>query len=169
MVRLFVNISIIFLDTYTRVKSKENAVKYDFDIFLESCIIASRICRVDEANTYFVVVFYSILFVDTSDKLTISPRPSQNLYNKLLVKEGETIGPYTCTADCNPPCDIMWKYKDSTTGGFFDVASTGLLDSQIVNRSIALYRCIAQYSPDKDFKIIENIILVVLCKYRNLN
>nr|XP_022306353.1 uncharacterized protein LOC111112816 isoform X3 [Crassostrea virginica] len=97
----------------------------------------------------------------TSDKLTISPRPSLNLYNKLPVKEGETIGPYTCTADCNPPCDMTWKYKDTTSGGFFDVASTALLGSHFVNRSIALYRCIAQYSPDKDFKIIENIILDV--------
>nr|XP_022306361.1 uncharacterized protein LOC111112821 isoform X3 [Crassostrea virginica] len=97
----------------------------------------------------------------TSDKLTISPSPSLNLYNKLPVKEGETVGPYTCTADCNPPCDISWKYKDSTSGGFFDVASTALLGSHFVNRSIALYRCIAQYSPDKDFKIIENIILDV--------
>ena len=137
--------------------------------FLNPVLQQAEFVAYTKQNTYFVVVFYSIFFVDTSDKLTISPRPSQNLYNKLLVKEGETIGPYTCTADCNPPCDIMWKYKDSTTGGFCDVASTGLLDSQIVNRSIALYRCIAQYSPDKDFKIIENIILVVLCKYRNLN
>ena len=53
MVRLLVNISIIFLDTYTRVKSKENAVKYDFDIIPESCIIASLICSVDEAKHIF--------------------------------------------------------------------------------------------------------------------
>ena len=44
-----------------------------------------------------------------------------NFKGKLAVKEGESIGPYTCTADCNPPCDISWKYKDSTSGDFFDV------------------------------------------------
>nr|XP_022311865.1 uncharacterized protein LOC111117083 isoform X2 [Crassostrea virginica] len=97
----------------------------------------------------------------TPDKLTILPEPLLNSDDKLAVKEGESIGPYTCTADCNPPCDMSWKYKNSS-GSFYDVASTGLLDSQIVNRSIALYRCIAKYPPDKDFKKIESINLDVL-------
>nr|XP_022306464.1 uncharacterized protein LOC111112891 isoform X2 [Crassostrea virginica] len=98
----------------------------------------------------------------TPDNLTILPQPLLNLNDKLAVKEGETIGPYTCTADCNPPCDISWKYKDSTSVGFFDVASNGSLDTHIVNRSIAVFRCIAKYSPDKDFKQIESIKLDVL-------
>ena len=85
-----------------------------------------------------------------------------NFKGKLAVKEGETIGPYTCTADCNPPCDITWKYKDSTSGGFFDVASTALLRSHFVNRSIALYRCIAKYQSVMDVK--DSIKLDVLCK-----
>ena len=134
--------------------------------FLNPVLQQAEFVAYTKQNTYFVVVFYSIFFVDTSDNLTISPRPSQNLYNKLLVKEGETIGPYTCTADCNPPCYISWKYKDSTSGGYFDIASTGSLDGQIVNRSIALYRCIAKYPPDKDFKEIESINLDVLCKQK---
>ena len=137
--------------------------------FLNPVLQQAEFVAYTKQNTYFVVVFYSILFVDTSDKLTISPRPSLNLYNKLAVKEGESVGPYTCTADCNPPCETTWKYKDSTSGGFFDVASTALLRSHFVNRGIALYRCIAQFSPDKDFKIIENIILDVHCKYINLD
>ena len=83
------------------------------------------------------------------------------------MKEGESIGPYTCTADCNPPCDISWKHKDVTNGKFFDVASTALLDSHILNRSIVLFRCLAKYSLDNDFKIIKNIDLDVLCKYIN--
>nr|XP_022311308.1 uncharacterized protein LOC111116600 [Crassostrea virginica] len=89
------------------------------------------------------------------DKLKILPEPQP----EVTVKEGETIGPYTCTADCNPPCDMTWKYKDSTSG-FFDAASTGLLDRQIVNRSIALYRCIAKYPSVMDVK--ESIKLDVL-------
>ncbi|XP_078330709.1 neural cell adhesion molecule 2-like [Crassostrea virginica] len=89
------------------------------------------------------------------DKLKILPEPQP----KVTVKEGEIIGPYTCTADCNPPCNITWKYKDSTSG-FFDAASTGLLDRQIVNRSIALYRCIAKYPSVMDVK--ESIKLDVL-------
>ena len=94
----------------------------------------------------------------------ILPKPQLNLNDNLIVKEGDYLGPYTCTADCNPPCDISWKYKDSTSGDFFDVASTGLLIGHIVNRSIAVFRCFAKYSPDKDFKQIESIKLDVLCK-----
>nr|XP_022306482.1 uncharacterized protein LOC111112900 isoform X3 [Crassostrea virginica] len=98
----------------------------------------------------------------TPDNLNILPQPLLNSNDKLAVKEGETIGPYTCTADCNPPCDISWKYKDSTSGGLFDVASTGLLIGHIVNRSIAVFRCFAKHSPDKGFKQIESIKLDVL-------
>ncbi|XP_078330712.1 uncharacterized protein LOC111112896 [Crassostrea virginica] len=98
----------------------------------------------------------------TTEKPTIIPEPPLNFNGKLAVKEGESIGPYTCTADCNPPCNITWKYKDSTSGAFFDVASTGLLDSQIVNRSIGDFRCISKYSPDSGFKKIESITLDVL-------
>nr|XP_022307478.1 uncharacterized protein LOC111113474 [Crassostrea virginica] len=97
----------------------------------------------------------------TPDKLAILPQPLLNSNDKLTVKEGESIGPYNCTVDCNPPCDITWEYKDSTSG-FFDVASTGSLDSHTVNRSIALYRCIAKYRPYKDFNKIEDIKLDVL-------
>nr|XP_022306370.1 uncharacterized protein LOC111112826 isoform X2 [Crassostrea virginica] len=95
------------------------------------------------------------------DKLKIFPEPQLNLNGKLTVKEGDSIGPYTCTSDCNPPCDITWKYKDSTSRGFFDVESTGLLIGHIVNRSIALYRCITQYPPDKKFKETKSIKLDV--------
>nr|XP_022306469.1 carcinoembryonic antigen-related cell adhesion molecule 1-like isoform X2 [Crassostrea virginica] len=98
----------------------------------------------------------------TPDNLNILPQPLLNSNDKLAVKEGEPIGPYTCTADCNPPCDMTWKYKDVTNGQFIDVASTAFLYSHIVNRSIALYRCIAKYPPDKDFKKIESINLDVL-------
>ena len=76
------------------------------------------------------------------------------------MKEGDYIGPYTCTADCNPPCDITWKYKVSTSDRFLDVASTGLLDSQIVHRSIAVFRCISKYVPDIGFKKIEPLNLM---------
>nr|XP_022307479.1 uncharacterized protein LOC111113475 [Crassostrea virginica] len=97
----------------------------------------------------------------TPDKLKIFPEPRLNINDKLTVKEGDYIGPYTCTADCNPPCDITWKYKVSTSDRFLDVASTGLLDSQIVHRSIAVFRCISKYVPDSGFKKIESIELDV--------
>ncbi|XP_078329236.1 uncharacterized protein LOC111112451 [Crassostrea virginica] len=54
------------------------------------------------------------------DMLSIKPEP-QLLNGKLTVTEGETIGPYHCSADCNPPCSITWEYKD-TDGTIHDAS-----------------------------------------------
>nr|XP_022305662.1 uncharacterized protein LOC111112451 isoform X2 [Crassostrea virginica] len=96
------------------------------------------------------------------DMLLIKPEP-QLLYGKLTVTEGETIGPYHCSADCNPPCSITWKYKD-TDGTIHDASSTGHeLSMQKVNRSISLLRCVAIY--EQQDRIRRDIELYVQCKY----
>ena len=83
------------------------------------------------------------MFVDKPDKLFIDPEPRLN-NGKLTVKEGETIGPYNCSADCNPPCKITWEYKDTAgTGGH-------ILTVPRVNRSISFLRCLAIYMGKKD-------------------
>ena len=51
------------------------------------------------------------MFVDEAGILSINPKPTLK-NGKLTVKEGETIGPYSCSADCNPACEIKWIYKD---------------------------------------------------------
>ena len=87
------------------------------------------------------------MFVDKSDMPLIKPEP-QLLNGKLTVTEGETIGPYTCSADCNPPCSITWKYKD-TDDTIHDASSSGhelsILSILKVNRNISLLRCVAVY------------------------
>nr|XP_022304903.1 uncharacterized protein LOC111111974 isoform X2 [Crassostrea virginica]XP_022304904.1 uncharacterized protein LOC111111974 isoform X2 [Crassostrea virginica] len=88
--------------------------------------------------------------------LSISPEPNLN-NRKLTVKEKENIGPYNCSADCNPPCTIMWKYKD-TNGSLHDASYNGHeLSIQMVNRSISLLRCVAIY--DQNFREKRNIEL----------
>nr|XP_022310242.1 uncharacterized protein LOC111115704 isoform X1 [Crassostrea virginica] len=89
------------------------------------------------------------------DMLSIKPEP-QLLNGKLTVMEGETIGPYNCSADCNPPCRIAWKYKD-TDGTIHDVSSSGHeLSMQRANRNISLLRCVAIYKqPHKESRSIE--------------
>ena len=94
--------------------------------------------------------------------LSIKPDP-QLLNGKLTVTEGETIGPYNCSADCNPPCSITWEYKD-TDGTIHDASSSGHeLSIERVNRSISLLRCVAIYK-QKDM-MRRNIELYIQCKY----
>eukprot|EP00105_Crassostrea_gigas_P006932 XP_011421012.1 PREDICTED: uncharacterized protein LOC105323640 [Crassostrea gigas] len=74
------------------------------------------------------------------DILIITPQPTLNINDKLTVREGETIGPFVCTADCNPPCNITWRVK--TSDGFSDARSEmGTLMQQVVQRDMRLFRC----------------------------
>uniref|UniRef100_A0A8W8P3Z9 Uncharacterized protein n=1 Tax=Magallana gigas TaxID=29159 RepID=A0A8W8P3Z9_MAGGI len=76
------------------------------------------------------------------DRIIIIPAPKLNSNDKLTVREGETIGPFDCTADCNPSCNITWRVKD--TDGSSDARSEmGTLLQQTVQRDMRLFRCIA--------------------------
>nr|XP_034322748.1 carcinoembryonic antigen-related cell adhesion molecule 5 [Crassostrea gigas] len=76
------------------------------------------------------------------DIIKFTPEPILNINDKLTVREGETIGPFVCTADCNPPCNIRWIVKD--TDGFSDSRSElGTLLQQATQRDMQLFRCIA--------------------------
>ena len=102
------------------------------------------------------------MFVDKPDMLSIKPEP-QLLNGKLTVTEGETIGPYNCSSDCNPPCSITWKYKD-TDSTIHDASSSGHeLSILKVNRNISLLRCMAVY--EQRDREIRNIELDIQCKY----
>nr|XP_022304147.1 uncharacterized protein LOC111111446 isoform X1 [Crassostrea virginica] len=88
--------------------------------------------------------------------LSIDPKLELN-NGELTVKEEETVGPYNCSADCNPPCEIKWRYKD-TADKVHDASSNGHeLSIQKVNRSISLLRCVAIYKQNnrtrKDIKL----------------
>ena len=82
---------------------------------------------------------------------------------KLTVKEGETIGPYNCSADCNPPCEVKWRYRD-INNNVHDASSSGHeLSILKVNRNISLLRCMAVYEQgDRERR---NIELDIQCKY----
>nr|XP_034318728.1 uncharacterized protein LOC105336863 isoform X1 [Crassostrea gigas] len=76
------------------------------------------------------------------DLLIITPQPNLNINDKLTVREGETIGPFDCTSDCNPPCNITWRVK--TSDGFSDARSVmETLLKQAVQRNMKLFRCVA--------------------------
>ncbi|XP_065931361.1 uncharacterized protein [Magallana gigas] len=76
------------------------------------------------------------------ETIKFTPEPILNSNDKLTVREWETIGPFVCTADCNPTCSITWKVK------YFEVFSDarferGTLSKQAVQRGMQLFRCIA--------------------------
>nr|XP_022305641.1 uncharacterized protein LOC111112441 isoform X3 [Crassostrea virginica] len=92
--------------------------------------------------------------------LSINPKPTLK-NGKLTVKEGETIGPYSCSADCNPACEIKWIYKD-IGDNVYDATSKGhQLSIQMVNRSISLLQCIAIYVDETKDRKNHNISLDV--------
>ncbi|XP_052692716.1 uncharacterized protein LOC128170993 isoform X1 [Crassostrea angulata] len=84
------------------------------------------------------------------DKIIITPEPILNINDKLTVGEGETIGPFVCTADCNPLCNITWRVKG--TDGVSDARSVmGTLLQQQVQRDMLSFRCKADRG-DKTLK-----------------
>ena len=105
------------------------------------------------------------VFVDQPDNISIDPEPELN-NGRLTVKEGETIGPYDCSSDCNPPCEIKWKYKD-INNNVHDASSNGYeLSILKVNKNISLIRCVAIYK-QKDM-MRKDIELDIQCKYFNI-
>ena len=75
------------------------------------CIFKKQTCNI------------AYLFVDEPSILSIDPKPELN-NGKLTVMEEETVGPYNCSADCNPPCEIKWRYKD-INNNVHDASSNG--------------------------------------------
>lgn len=78
-----------------------------------------------------------------------------NKYDKFTVKEGEMVGPIFCSADCKPPCNVRWKYKESN--GLKDTLSqNGILLLRSVNRNIIQITCSSRWkneSVEKDISL----------------
>ena len=113
---------------------------------------------------------YKILFLRLFSEILDGPAevifvPQPNKMNGTLlmsIKEGENFGPSQCLADCNPPCNMTWRYKDST--GFVDVASNGgELLSQKVKRDMVFFSCKAEGRIGTAAK--GSIFLEVICKF----
>lgn len=101
-----------------------------------------------------------IVITDGPSSVTISPQLPVD--NTVSVKEGDLIGPYHCSTDCNPPCIIQWKYKLSS-GTFRDAKSNeSTLLPQQVFKDKASFRCVAKTVSDE--KSHEDIKLYIMCK-----
>lgn len=105
---------------------------------------------------------FFLLSLDGPEQLILTPQPTLNRFNTLTIKEGETIGPYQCKADCNPPCDTTWKYMNST-GSLHVLLNDGMLVQQRVKRNVSLILCEATWGIDT--VINKSITLDVQCKF----
>nr|XP_022307622.1 uncharacterized protein LOC111113623 [Crassostrea virginica] len=103
-----------------------------------SCTAMGKKLESEQSDTVQINPLYQ------PDNISIDPEPELN-NGRLTVKEGETIGPYDCSSDCNPPCEIKWKYKD-INNNVHDASSNGYdLSILKVNKNISLIRCVAIY------------------------
>nr|XP_022306712.1 uncharacterized protein LOC111113053 isoform X2 [Crassostrea virginica] len=124
-----------------------------------SCTAMGKKLESDQSDTVQINPLYQ------PDNISIDPEPELN-NGRLTVKEGETIGPYDCSSDCNPPCEIKWKYKD-INNNVHDASSNGYeLSILKVNKNISLIRCVAIYE-QKDM-MRKDIELDIQCKYFNI-
>nr|XP_034322737.1 uncharacterized protein LOC105329042 isoform X1 [Crassostrea gigas] len=111
-------------------------VTKDFKYNKYSCTATEDVMESDRSDPVQINPLYG------PDILTITPELKLNVDDKLTVREGGTIGPFVCTADCNPLCNITWRVK--TSDGLSDVRSEmGTLLPQAVQRDMRLFRCIA--------------------------
>uniref|UniRef100_K1QHH4 Ig-like domain-containing protein n=1 Tax=Magallana gigas TaxID=29159 RepID=K1QHH4_MAGGI len=85
-----------------------------------------------------------LIVSDGPEKVNITPKPSLNKYDQIEVRGGGFVGPFNCSADCNPACNITWQMKHSTR--FYDVLSeTGTLFQQ-VGIYMEMFCCVAKWT-----------------------
>lgn len=119
--------------------------------------------------TVIVLLFYyigenKVRVVDISDgpdEITFEPNPSIQKNQLITVREGETIGPYQCIVDCNPPCNITWEKIDEN-GYRQSISQSRNMLQQHVNRKIKSYICVAEWK--SQHKKEKEITLDVKCK-----
>ncbi|XP_062602478.1 uncharacterized protein LOC134264197 isoform X2 [Saccostrea cucullata] len=91
--------------------------------------------------------------------VSISPKPPNDT---ITIKDGD-LGLYNCSADCNPPCTVQWKYKQPD-GGFRDVIPYEISSSPLpyLNKDrngMILMQCVANNSEGrKNYSIKLNIL-----------
>nr|XP_022305369.1 uncharacterized protein LOC111112254 [Crassostrea virginica] len=103
-----------------------------------SCIAKNAEVQSDMSDPVRINLLYG------PDRLRINSFINDNI--ELTIKEGEAIGPYNCSADCNPSCDINWQYTD-LDGNAHEVKTSknsAILKINI-NRTMSLFSCLGTY------------------------
>lgn len=105
---------------------------------------------------FYIVTVWVLYILDGPDEIRFEPNPDIKKKQLIIIREGETIGPYQCIADCNPPCNITWKYMDAN-GNFYFLPQGRKMSKQHVNRTIKSYHCVAEWESqlgkERDFAL----------------
>ncbi|XP_062593256.1 uncharacterized protein LOC134254741 [Saccostrea cucullata] len=83
------------------------------------------------------------------EDMNISPPISDNI----TLHENDIFGPYVCAVDCNPPCNVQWKYMESL-GKYISITTKGqtsklLPELQVRRSKHGLFQCVAEGLDDK--------------------
>nr|XP_022310805.1 uncharacterized protein LOC111116099 isoform X2 [Crassostrea virginica] len=129
-----------------------------------------HVSRVDRNSQYSCIVKKDTVESAQSDPVqinllygpdTLRINPSVNEDSELSIKEGQALGTYDCSADCNPPCNIAWQYTD--TGGHVHRVNSSKKTARlnlIVNRTIILFSCQGTYN-NSSLTLEQNMSLIV--------
>ena len=97
-----------------------------------------------------------MVFTDGPEDVTVTP------YAKSVsLVLGDNFGPITCSAKCNPRCNITWK-KDGTR----KITTYGtLLAKRISEEDGGIYQCTATHPQNKSRNVSTIMNVTVLGKY----
>ncbi|XP_062595951.1 uncharacterized protein LOC134257340 isoform X2 [Saccostrea cucullata] len=94
------------------------------------------------------------------ESVSITPKP---LRNTITIKDGDLLGPYNCSADCNPPCTVQWKYKlpegDLKNVTHYGISPLPLPNLKADRTRMTLIRCVAKNSEGREIDGIKLNIL----------
>lgn len=114
-----------------------------------SCTATEEDLESDRSNAVQINLLYG------PEQLTFAPKPTFDKGYEFTVKEGNEVGPIVCSADCYPPCNVTWKYKESNR--LRDALSkNGILLLQSVNRNVTQIICLSRWKTEsvkKDFTL----------------
>lgn len=111
----------------------------------------------------YIVTVWLLYILDGPDEIKFEPNSDIPNEKLITLKEGESIGPYQCIADCNPPCNMTWKYMD-TNGKFSFLTKGRTMSKQYVNRNIKSYHCVAEWKFHHEKK--RGFALDVKCRFK---
>lgn len=123
---------------------------------MDFCIdICSRNGNKFEKKIDFLLSVF-LCFLDGPVDIKIQP------YEKVIdISEGETLGPYECTADCNPPCLVRWS---SNGGSNMELEGSTLKISKITRYQKGNYKCDVIHKNDHKRHEHKSFTVNVLCK-----
>ncbi|XP_062574000.1 hemicentin-1-like [Saccostrea cucullata] len=110
-----------------------------------------------------------ILSSDRSDQVQANPfyGPSKEdlkispIRDKITICDGNTIGPYTCAVDCNPPCSVQWKYTkwngQQVNATHLGYNSVTLLKRQIDREEVTELKCVTKGREEKEEALVLNM------------